>query len=509
MNEPRITISDVSDPPTLLLGSLLDGEIASAREQIRSAFTGGASHVDVYVDLLEPAMVELGRRWETQQVTVAQEHFVTAGVQQLMAELEPSAFAVPRRGRRVVAACVEGAMHTVGLRMICDVLELAGWDTWFLGADTPHADMLAEVARRGAEVLAVSASLPEQVETVRRLVADVRSSPELRGVRVLVGGRPFAGDPALWRAVGADGWARDVREAAAVAERLLEDPGAAAAPQQPDRRVAPVRHVTARENDEHALWLQLTRMNSKQLDTQRALGKSNAELQARNAELNQILGMAAHDLRNPLAVIVTNIDLLAGDVSDAIGPEQAEMLDDVRASAAFMKSLLDDLLEGARFRAGALRVARAAVDVAALAREVVRTGHTAAGRKGIALVAEGPHSLVAAVDASRIRQVLHNLVSNAISHSAAGGAVRVGVDAQDGVLRLTVADQGRGMSAEQLGRLFKPFAAGKAGTAGERSTGLGLAIVDKIVSAHGGRVSVESEVGRGSTFTVAIPLVAA
>jgi methanogenic corrinoid protein MtbC1 len=136
----------------------------------------------------------------------------------VMSQLYEHVFASPRNGRALVGTCVEGDLHEVGVRMVCDFFEMDGWDTYYLGANTPHGDVVGSVVDRAAEVLAVSATLAQHVRSVGELVRRVRAEPRTRSVTVLVGGDAFNHDQDLWRAVGADAHASDAECAISAAD---------------------------------------------------------------------------------------------------------------------------------------------------------------------------------------------------------------------------------------------------------------------------------------------------
>ena len=156
------------------------------------------------------------------QVSVAQEHYCTAATQLIMSQLYPHIFATERIGRRLVATCVGGELHEIGIRMVADFFEMEGWDTYYLGANTPTESVVQTVVERSADILGVSATIAFHTSAVADLIANVRAS-EVGDVKILVGGYPFNIAPDLWRQVGADGCARDAQEAVELANRLVAD----------------------------------------------------------------------------------------------------------------------------------------------------------------------------------------------------------------------------------------------------------------------------------------------
>jgi methanogenic corrinoid protein MtbC1 len=223
-----------TDPPSFIAADSPHGELASAyldalvagdrrsaaRLVMERVDGGGLDVRDAYLHVFQPVLREIGRLWQTGRIGVAHEHFATAATQAVMSMLYPRIFATARTGRSLVATCVSGELHEIGVRMVADFFEMAGWDTYYLGASTPARAVVAAVAERNAQVLAVSATITAHVGAVAELIATVRQGIGARPLRIIVGGYPFSVEPDLWRAVGADGSASDAAEAVAVATRL-------------------------------------------------------------------------------------------------------------------------------------------------------------------------------------------------------------------------------------------------------------------------------------------------
>lgn len=181
----------------------------------------------VYLDVLIPAQIELGRMWHINEIGVAEEHFATATTQLIMSQLYSHLPQGPSNGKVVVAASVEGNAHDVGVRMLADLLESEGWRAVYLGASVPGGDLASSVDRYRADLVALSAGLGSQLPALASAIESIRSLPQ--PVKVLVGGGAFLGvdpraaggeDP-LWRRIGADGFAADLDAAVAQAGRLV------------------------------------------------------------------------------------------------------------------------------------------------------------------------------------------------------------------------------------------------------------------------------------------------
>lgn len=214
-------VESASTPPVaplagtqrIFLQRLLAADRRAAATVAREALAQGHGLMDVYVDLVQESLYELGRLWEGNRITVAQEHAGTAVCQYVLAELY-SSIPVPgkRRGRAIVTG-VEGEFHQVGANLVADALEADGWNVRFLGANTPRVGVLQALGQHDADVLAISVTMLFNVGMAHQLVREARL--ERPGLFVIVGGAAFRAAPDLWRDVGADARAVDVRAAVA------------------------------------------------------------------------------------------------------------------------------------------------------------------------------------------------------------------------------------------------------------------------------------------------------
>lgn len=223
--EPPGSMQDES-PLAGLAGQYLDALLRGARHDasrlVMDAVAGGAAIRDIYLEVFQRSQHEIGRLWQLNRISVAQEHYCTAATQLIMSQLYPQIFSTERNGRVMVAACIGGDLHEIGVRMISDFFEMDGWDTFYLGASTPLRSIVQTVIDRGAHLLAVSATMTFHVRGVKELIAAIRSNPACRNVKILVGGYPFNAAPDLWRQTGADAYARSAAEAVSTGNELME-----------------------------------------------------------------------------------------------------------------------------------------------------------------------------------------------------------------------------------------------------------------------------------------------
>jgi len=207
------------------IDALLSGKSERASQAVLDALQRGVPVRDIYLGVFQPAQVEIGRLWQLGQASIAQEHYFSAATQLIMSRIAPHVFSAERVDRRLVAACVSGETHQIGLRIVADFFEMAGWDTYFLGADTPALAILEAVETMQPDILGISATMPYHVRTVAEVIRDVRASEAGAQVRILVGGGVFSRSPDLCRTVGADAIVRDADAAVQVATRLLRGDG--------------------------------------------------------------------------------------------------------------------------------------------------------------------------------------------------------------------------------------------------------------------------------------------
>jgi signal transduction histidine kinase/CheY-like chemotaxis protein len=242
----------------------------------------------------------------------------------------------------------------------------------------------------------------------------------------------------------------------------------------------------------------------------RRLTQQWARLRQANAFKSEILGTVAHDLKNPLGVILGRTEILKEMISGAgaLNANIDAQVAYIRDAANRLTQMVDDLVSDAMADALDITIRREPVDISVLVQEVAEANRPIAARKEQTITVIAPPDHAAMCDSDRIRDAIDNLVSNAIKYSPIGGSIDLLVAReQDGIL-VQVRDQGAGLSPEDISRLFGRFQRLSAKpTAGETSTGLGLSIVKRIVDLHSGRITVESAgPGKGAAFKMMLPV---
>jgi signal transduction histidine kinase len=223
-----------------------------------------------------------------------------------------------------------------------------------------------------------------------------------------------------------------------------------------------------------------------------------------DTERSQFLAGLSHELRTPLNAILGFTHLLESEDDGPLSEDAVEALTMITTSGEHLKSLIDDILDLSAMETGQLRLSRVAVDLHDVAVEVVREVRATAKERPVRFEIEGERGAFAWADPRRVRQVLTNLISNALK-ATAKGFIRVTVRRSGDMVAVDVHDSGRGIEPEVLEKIFEPYKQAGDHKARRGGAGLGLAIARRLVQLHGGRLSANSEVGSGSTFTVTFP----
>ncbi len=264
--------------------------------------------------------------------------------------------------------------------------------------------------------------------------------------------------------------------------------------------------------DRRKLTADLQRANgeleAKVKERTRELEEKNALLEEANRTKNLFLGMAAHDLRNPSGNIGALAELILDEETTMSRAERNKWIGLIRSQAEGMLNLLEDLLDISKIEAGKVELHPESTVLATYVEEMRNRNRLLAEKKKITLTTDVDPGLPSvAFDENRIGQVLNNLLSNAFKYSPINTSVVLSVRAIPGSIEFSVFDHGQGIPPDEIPKLFGAFQrTSTKPTAGEKSTGLGLCISKKIVEAHGGKIGVESEPGRGSRFWFTLPV---
>lgn len=249
-------------------------------------------------------------------------------------------------------------------------------------------------------------------------------------------------------------------------------------------------------------------LNNELNNLARELQKKNIQLDQLNQLKSQFLGMAAHDLRNPIGSIMLFSDFILQDEEGSLSDELKQIVTIINKSSQFMLHLLDELLDIVKIESGKLELKYEVVDPAEFLRNNIEVNAIIATQKQIKVALHIPEKLPdLELDPTKIEQVLNNLISNAIKFSYPQTTITVSAFTTGNEIIISVRDQGQGIPEKEIDLLFKPFSRlSPKGTAGEKSTGLGLSIAKRIIIGHLGRIWVESKPGEGTTFHFSLPI---
>jgi signal transduction histidine kinase len=224
---------------------------------------------------------------------------------------------------------------------------------------------------------------------------------------------------------------------------------------------------------------------------------------AYDRDRSAFLAALSHELRTPLNAILGFTEVLLAEVDGPLSRDARENLDVIRSSGEHLRSLIGDILDLSALESGELELNRGSVDAYAVAEDVVREARVTAQVKDVRVELSG-RSATAWADARRLRQILGNLVGNAVKFTQAG-SVRVAVLPAEDAVEISVADTGPGISPDEQAAIFEEYRQAGEPRAQRIGTGLGLAIARRLVEMHGGSIRVESAVGEGSLFVIRLP----
>ncbi|MDQ2085820.1 cobalamin-dependent protein [Herbivorax sp. ANBcel31] len=190
---------------------ILSADKNSAVNVIKDMLSKNVSIKDFYKYIFQPFQLELGRLWHLNKITVAKEHYSTATTQFIMSLLYEKIFKTKKNGNVFVGTCINGELHELGIRMVCDYIESNQWDTHYLGANMPDESIVQFAKDKLPDVIAISCTMPFNIIKIEELIIKIRNA----GLNsyIMVGGYPFNVDFELWKKVGADGYSKNFEEA--------------------------------------------------------------------------------------------------------------------------------------------------------------------------------------------------------------------------------------------------------------------------------------------------------
>jgi signal transduction histidine kinase len=258
--------------------------------------------------------------------------------------------------------------------------------------------------------------------------------------------------------------------------------------------------------DRVGLVLERTRLHEAERTARAAAEAARGEAETANRAKDQFLAVLSHELRTPLTTMLGWIRMLRG--GQVPPTKQARALETIERNTQILAHMIDDLLDVSRIVAGKLSLEHSPMRLGPVVAEVAASFEPEARAKALTLETRlDPAAGAVSADETRIRQILANLLVNAMKYTPAGGRIQVDLTAEDGAVRIAVRDTGAGIDRALLAHVFERFRQADWRSAGMRGLGLGLAIVRQLVEMHGGTVRAESDgPGHGATFTVTLPV---
>ncbi len=202
------------------LSYLLDKNKTGAIKHLEKLHQDGMSIEKIHNDVIKPAMYEIGTLWQEGSISVADEHLATVITQYAMTILYPSLFSGNKKEVNVIGAAIGPDLHEIGIRMVTDRFEAAGYQTHYLGANTPKEALVSYAKDNKPALIALGITLPVYLSEMRETIRALRAEGALKDVKILIGGQPFLIDSGLIETMGADGYAEDASEALKVGEDL-------------------------------------------------------------------------------------------------------------------------------------------------------------------------------------------------------------------------------------------------------------------------------------------------
>jgi PAS domain S-box-containing protein len=266
------------------------------------------------------------------------------------------------------------------------------------------------------------------------------------------------------------------------------------------RVTAIIRDITERKEAER-------RLDAIRARYTRELELRNREVERANRHKSEFLANMSHELRTPLHTVIGFSELLAEETRGPLNPDQKRFIGHIHNDSQHLLALINEILDLSKIEAGKIQLNRQALDIGAVIEDALGAIRPQSLERAIEIKTEFDAPVIVSGDAIRVKQIFYNLLSNAVKFTHKGGTVRVNARTIDGFGEISVSDTGVGIPPEELDSIFDKFHQVDAPGVGMREgTGLGLPITRRLVEEHGGRIRVESEVGKGSKFTFTLPL---
>lgn len=201
---------------------LLEGKKTLATKLIIQSVKSGINIRDIYMYVFEPALKHIGHLWELGNIDVADEHYFSLATEHIMSILYTYIDMNNKKNYSLAALSSGGERHTIGIRMISDLFEIEGWDTYFLGSNTPTKSIINTIDKYDIDLLAISVTMDYHINSVQSIIHAVRNTKDCKSIKIIVGGNAFNNDTKLWQRIGADGFTPTAVEAVNLGTKLMK-----------------------------------------------------------------------------------------------------------------------------------------------------------------------------------------------------------------------------------------------------------------------------------------------
>jgi methanogenic corrinoid protein MtbC1 len=201
---------------------LLKGNRVGAGNLIFAEVNKGTPIKNLYLEVFQKSQYEIGRLWLTNKISIAKEHYCSAATQMIISQLYPYVFSSERNGHHFVAGCIGGELHELGIRMVADFFEMDGWDTYYIGANTPTSAILKSIREYDAEVIGLSIAMPYHQSLLKETISRIRETEIGKEVKIMIGGNAINQTRISLDYFGADAIAENAQKAVETARKLVD-----------------------------------------------------------------------------------------------------------------------------------------------------------------------------------------------------------------------------------------------------------------------------------------------
>ncbi|MFW5788183.1 MAG: cobalamin-dependent protein [Halanaerobiales bacterium] len=220
VEEDEDTTLNLSPAAETYLKSLLEGDKEKALKISKKIARKENGIEKLYFEIFEPSLKGIGKLWEENIIGVEEEHYFSNVTREIMNRMQEFFPVNNKNDKTVIGLAAAGEMHEIGIKMVMDFFEFYGWNTYYLGINTPNRSIVNAIKHNRPEIIAISATMPNNINNVKSTIRVIKSTQEVRDTKIIVGGSAFKHGDKIWKTVGADGVSFDPRQAVEMAEKL-------------------------------------------------------------------------------------------------------------------------------------------------------------------------------------------------------------------------------------------------------------------------------------------------